>query len=107
LSNIVFNAVKYTDRGEVSVTAKPLEKGRRVAIEVKDTGVGIPEESLPFIFEPFRQVEGSATRSLGGVGLGLAIAKRLIELLHGSIEVESRLGEGTTFCMVLPARYEN
>jgi signal transduction histidine kinase len=107
LSNIVFNAVKYTDRGEVRVTAKPLDKGRRIAIEVKDTGVGIPEESLPFIFEPFRQVEGSATRSLGGVGLGLAIAKRLIELLHGSIEVESRLGEGTTFCMVLPARYEN
>jgi signal transduction histidine kinase len=102
LSNIVFNAVKYTDRGQVRVTATPLDKGRRVAIEVKDTGVGIPADSLAFIFEPFRQAEGAATRSLGGVGLGLAIAKRLVELLHGSIEVESRVGEGTTFRLMLP-----
>ena len=106
LSNIVFNAVKYTDRGEVRVTATPLDKGRRVAIEVKDTGVGIPQESLPYIFEPFRQAEGSATRSLGGVGLGLAIAKRLIELLHGSIEVESRVGEGTRIEIVLSQENE-
>ncbi len=106
LSNIVFNAVKYTDRGEIRVTASPIEAGKAIAIEVKDTGVGIPRDSLPFIFEPFRQVEGSATRSLGGVGLGLAIAKRLIHLLGGAIEVESELGVGTTFRVTLPARYE-
>jgi len=106
LSNIVFNAVKYTDRGEIRVTASPIEAGKAIAIEVKDTGVGIPRDPLPFIFEPFRQVEGSATRSLGGVGLGLAIAKRLIHLLGGAIEVESELGVGTTFRVTLPARYE-
>jgi signal transduction histidine kinase len=107
LSNVVFNAVKYTDRGEVRVTAAPLDGGKGIALEVRDTGVGIPEDSLPYIFDPFRQVEGSATRSLGGVGLGLAIAKRLIELLHGTIEVESHFGQGTTFRIALPARYES
>ena len=107
LSNVVFNAVKYTDRGEVRVTAAPRDGGKGIALEVRDTGVGIPEESLPYIFDPFRQVEGSSTRSLGGVGLGLAIAKRLIELLHGTVEVESQLGKGTTFHIALPARYES
>lgn len=106
LSNIVFNAVKYTDRGEVRVTAAPRDKGRIVAIEVKDTGVGIPKDSLPYIFEPFRQAEGSATRCLGGVGLGLAIAKRLIELLGGTIDVESDLGKGTTFRLTIPTFFE-
>jgi signal transduction histidine kinase len=104
LSNIVFNAVKYTDRGEVRVSAAPRDGGRLIAIEVRDTGVGIPQDALPYIFEPFRQAEGSATRSLGGVGLGLAIAKRLVELLHGSVEVESEIGKGTIFRIVLPAR---
>ncbi|HTM10043.1 MAG TPA: GAF domain-containing sensor histidine kinase [Verrucomicrobiae bacterium] len=107
LSNIVFNAVKYTDRGEVRVTAAPSDGGRQIAVEVKDTGVGIPKDSLEYIFEPFRQAEGSATRSLGGVGLGLAIAKRLIELLNGNVEVESEIGTGTTFRVVLPTRYES
>lgn len=105
LSNVIFNAVKYTDRGEVRVTAAPYNGGAGVSVEVRDTGVGIPKDSLPYIFDPFRQVEGSATRSLGGVGLGLAIAKRLIELLHGTIEVASELGQGTTFRMKFPARY--
>ena len=106
LSNIVFNAVKYTDRGEIRVTASPVEGGKRIRIEIRDTGVGISKESLPFIFEPFRQVEGSASRSLGGVGLGLAIAKRLILLLQGTVEVESELGVGTTFRVTLPERYQ-
>jgi signal transduction histidine kinase len=106
LSNIVFNAVKYTDRGEVRVTAASREKGRVIAVEVEDTGVGIPKDALPFIFEPFRQAEGSATRSLGGVGLGLAIAKRLTELLGGTIEVESDVSKGTTFRLTIPTCYQ-
>jgi signal transduction histidine kinase len=106
LGNIVFNAVKYTDKGEIRVTAAPVNSGEQIAIEVADTGVGIPKESLPFIFEPFRQVEGSATRSMGGVGLGLAIAKRLVNLLHGRVEVASDMGKGTTFHIVVPTRYE-
>ncbi len=106
LGNIVFNAVKYTDKGHIRVTAAPVQSGEQIAIEVADTGVGIPKESLPFIFEPFRQMEGSATRSLGGVGLGLAIAKRLLDLLHGKVDVASDMGKGTTFRITVPARYE-
>jgi signal transduction histidine kinase len=106
LGNIVFNAVKYTDKGHIRVTAAPLQSGEQIAIEVTDTGVGIPKDSLPFIFEPFRQMEGSATRSLGGVGLGLAIAKRFLNLLHGKVDVTSDMGKGTTFRITVPARYE-
>ena len=105
LSNIVFNAVKYTDRGQVQVTASLVESGEQIAIEVKDTGVGIPQEFLPWIFEPFRQSEGSVARSLGGVGLGLAIAKRLLNLLNGKVEVASEVGKGTTFRITMPTRY--
>lgn len=105
LSNIVFNAVKYTDKGQVRVTAAPTASGDQIEIEIKDTGVGISHESLPLIFEPFRQVEGSSSRSLGGVGLGLAIAKRLLNLLHGKVEVESEVGKGTTFRITMPVRY--
>lgn len=105
LSNIVFNAVKYTDKGQIRVTAAPIESGSEIAIEIKDTGVGISEASLPFIFEPFRQVEGSESRSLGGVGLGLAIAKKLLNLLNGKVEVASEVGSGTTFQITLPVRY--
>jgi signal transduction histidine kinase len=105
LSNIVFNAVKYTDKGQVRVTAAPTESGDQIEIEIKDTGVGISQESLPLIFEPFRQVEGSSSRSLGGVGLGLAIAKRLLNLLHGKVEVASEVGKGTTFRITMPVRY--
>ncbi|HEY2989745.1 MAG TPA: GAF domain-containing sensor histidine kinase [Candidatus Binatia bacterium] len=105
LSNIVFNAVKYTDRGHIRVTASQVAPGGEIAIEIKDTGVGIPQESLPFIFEPFRQVEGTVARSLGGVGLGLAIAKRLLNLLNGKVEVASEVNKGTTFRITMPARY--
>ena len=105
LSNIVFNAVKFTDRGMIEVSVSSVEGGEQIEIEVKDTGVGIPEDFLPFIFEPFRQAEGSFTRSHGGVGLGLSIAKRLLNLLHGRVEVESEVGKGSTFRITIPAKY--
>lgn len=105
LSNIVFNAVKFTDQGTIRVSASAVDKGEKMAIEVKDTGVGIPREFLPFIFEPFRQVESSFTRSHGGVGLGLAIAKRLLNLLQGAVEVESVVGKGSTFRITIPITY--
>jgi len=105
LSNIVFNAVKFTDRGTIEVSVSSVEGGEQIEIEVKDTGVGIPEDFLPFIFEPFRQAEGSFTRSHGGVGLGLSIAKRLLNLLHGRVAVESEVGKGSTFRITIPIKY--
>lgn len=105
LSNIVLNAVKFTDHGRIQVSASPVGGGEEVEIVVRDTGVGIPKDFLPFIFEPFRQAEGSLTRSHGGVGLGLNIAKRLLNLLHGRVEVESEVGRGSTFRVTIPAKY--
>lgn len=105
LSNIVFNAVKFTDRGKIEVCASPVGGGGEVEIEVKDTGIGIPQEFLPVIFEPFRQVEEPFTRTHGGVGLGLSIAKRLLNLLHGRVEVESEVGKGSTFRVTVPTKY--
>ncbi|MFQ5875734.1 MAG: sensor histidine kinase, partial [Dehalococcoidia bacterium] len=95
----------FTDRGKIQVSVSPVEGGEGVEIEVKDTGVGIPKESMPFIFEPFRQVEGAFTRSHGGVGLGLNIVKKLLNLLHGRVEVESEVGKGSTFHITIPAKY--
>lgn len=105
LSNIIFNAVKYTQQGKIEVTAFPLGAGETVQIEVRDTGIGIPKEYLPVIFEPFRQVEGSSPSVHGGVGLGLSIARRLVDLLHGQIVVESEVGRGSTFRITLPTKY--
>lgn len=105
LSNIVFNAVKFTDRGRIQVSASPVEGGEAIEVVVQDTGIGISKEFMPFIFEPFRQEEGAHTRSHGGVGLGLSIAKRLLNLLHGQVEVESEVGKGSTFRITIPAKY--
>ena len=105
ISNIVFNAVKFTDRGRIQVVVSPLGGGDEVEMVVEDTGIGIPKDFLPFIFEPFRQAEESITRSHGGVGLGLSIAKRLLNLLHGRVEVESEVGKGSTFRVTIPTKY--
>lgn len=105
ISNIVFNAVKFTDRGTIQVTVTPVGEGKEIEIEVKDTGAGISKEFLPFVFEPFRQAEGSLNRSHGGVGLGLSIAKKLLKLLSGKVEVESVVGKGSTFRITIPVRY--
>ncbi len=105
LSNIVFNAIKFTDRGKIQVRASPVDGGNAVEVEIKDTGVGIPSELIPVIFEPFRQAEASMARSQGGAGLGLSIAKKFVDLLHGRIEVESHPGQGSTFRITIPTQY--
>ena len=114
LINLVGNAVKFTDHGEVSVRimrrspsgmslSSPGPDSRlRVAIEVKDTGPGIPRERLEAIFQQFTQVDSSITRRYGGTGLGLSICRRLVELMHGTISVQSEVGTGTTFCVEMP-----
>ena len=101
LLNLVDNAVKFTDEGSVCVTAYTTEDG--VAVAVSDTGIGITEETLPLIFEEFRQVDSRMTRRHGGTGLGLAIAQKLAEQMGGSITVASRHQAGSTFTLHLPA----
>jgi two-component sensor histidine kinase len=103
LTNLIGNSIKFTpEGGEISVSAKPFDEENMVAISVRDSGIGIPEDQLERIFEKFHQVEDSLRRSITGTGLGLAITKGLVEALHGKIWVESETGKGSTFTFTLP-----
>lgn len=105
LSNLLENALRYTDQGgRVSLTLESSDKEAR--INVCDTGIGIPVESLPRIFDRFFRVDKSRSRDSGGTGLGLAIAKAIADAHKGAISVESVLGEGTTFTVTLPKTKE-
>jgi len=108
LFNLIGNAVKFTKSGDITVTiasvgANSPESGSciNLIIEVKDTGIGISEEYQQIIFEPFRQIDGQSTRKYGGTGLGLSITKRLVEMMNGVISVESKVGEGSKFKVLL------
>ena len=101
LVNLVTNAVKFTDQGEVRVNLRR-SADARWGIEVEDTGHGIPERELPFIFDTFRQVEGATTRVHGGFGLGLSIVKQLVNLMSGEVKVASQVNSGTKFTITLP-----
>ena len=102
LQNLIDNAIKFTERGQVTVSARQVLGAGSVEFRVKDSGVGIPKEMLPLVFEKFRQVDNSSTRAYGGVGLGLYIVKKFAEMLGGDVEVESELGKGTIFTVTLP-----
>ncbi|MCF8380895.1 MAG: response regulator [Bacteroidales bacterium] len=104
LLNIISNSVKFTEKGSVTISAK--QEKDNVIIEVRDTGIGISEEMLPYIFDEFRQGDGSSSRKFEGTGLGLAIAKKLITVLGGSIRVTSKLGEGSVFMISVPLKWE-
>jgi PAS domain S-box-containing protein len=100
IKNLIGNAVKLTKHGSITVAAQEQHEG--VEISVADTGIGIPHEALSLIFEPFRQIDSSDTRPYSGSGLGLHIVKRLLELLGGTITVESEVGHGSTFRVWVP-----
>ncbi|NMC73236.1 MAG: response regulator [Geobacteraceae bacterium] len=100
LLNLVGNAVKFTERGEVSVSASSVEEGDGrflICFEVRDTGIGIPPESLDSIFTCFTQADGATNRKYGGTGLGLSIVKQLVEMMEGGVSVESTPGLGSVF----------
>ena len=109
LVNLVVNAVKFTDHGEIIVKFQidKSEKADFWQMVVSDTGIGIPEERLPDIFEPFRRGSDYATRSHQGAGLGLSIVKNLVDLMDGKIKVESTVGKGSVFTVTLPLEKVN
>lgn len=104
LINIIGNGIKFTEAGEVRLTAE-LE-AEKIWIHIRDTGIGIPEDSMDIIFQSFEQGDGSVERTYGGTGLGLSITKKLVELHDGTIKVASKVGEGTVFSFSLPISNE-
>ena len=111
VSNLISNAVKFTDHGtvELALRARPANsnssgEGWRITIEVSDTGIGIEQEQVDRLFNPFVQADSSISRKFGGTGLGLAISQRLCELMGGTINVTSKPGLGSTFTAVFSAR---
>jgi signal transduction histidine kinase len=103
LQNLINNALKFTQKGSVSVSARYVPETQTVQFQVADTGIGIPQEMLPLIFEIFQQVDSSETRNYGGVGIGLYIVKKYTALLGGQIEATSDFGKGSIFTLTLPS----
>src|SRR5205823_11144888 len=104
LLNLLANAVKFTERGDVTLLTTVVESSSaeaRVRFEIKDTGIGIASEKQALIFEPFMQADNSITRVYGGTGLGTTIARQLVSLMGGEIGVASTLGAGSTFWVEL------
>jgi signal transduction histidine kinase len=103
--NLVNNALKFTEKGRVSVAVNRLRDpdGEWTEVHVSDTGIGIGREHLGKLFQPFSQVDGSATRKYNGTGLGLAISKKFCQMMGGDITVSSELGRGSRFSIRLPA----
>jgi signal transduction histidine kinase len=103
LINLIGNAIKYTQKGEVRVRVEHHDP-KHWAIQVTDTGIGIPDEARSSIFEPFQQAQNSITSENRGIGLGLSITKQLIELMGGRIILESQIEQGSSFRVLLPIK---
>lgn len=104
LFNLVHNAVKFTERGGIHIAAQA--RAGMLEVAVKDTGIGIPPQQIPLVFERFRQLDEGIARKYGGIGLGLTICKNLVELLGGSLWCESTVGVGSTFYFTVPIQAE-
>ena len=104
LQNLLANAIKFTASGSVTVSAKC--SNENISVMIKDTGIGIKKEDLPYIFDEFRQVDGSSSRKHEGTGLGLAIASKTARMLGGEITVSSIYGQGSTFTLTLPITWQ-
>jgi signal transduction histidine kinase len=102
--NLLSNAFKFTEKGDVVLSVSPLLERGQWSFSVRDTGIGIPPHAQEYIFEEFRQVDGSARRMYGGSGLGLTICRNLCRLMDGDIRVQSTLGVGSTFTVTLPLK---
>ena len=102
LLNLLDNAIKYSEEGG-AVTISARQEGSRVRISVADTGIGIPEDDLPHVFDRFYRVDKARSRRMGGSGLGLAIVREIVEAHGGAVSAESKLGEGSVFSVELPA----
>ncbi|PZQ44733.1 MAG: hypothetical protein DI551_09515 [Micavibrio aeruginosavorus] len=109
LINLIGNAIKFTEKGFVAVRARvePIGDSHILRIDVADSGIGIPEMALPVIFEKFRQADSSVSRRYGGTGLGLPISKSLAGIMGGTIKVESEVGKGSIFSVILPFTASN
>jgi two-component system phosphate regulon sensor histidine kinase PhoR len=104
LYNLLDNAIRFTEKGWVKLKAQKTKEG--VIIEISDSGIGIPPFEMDKIFERFYVIDKSRSRKKGGTGLGLSIVKHIVELHGGKIEVKSRLGEGSTFTVFLPSKFD-
>jgi len=102
LENLINNAIKFTDKGGITVSVRCLPDAKAVQFKVMDTGMGISKDSLRVVFEMFKQGDGVERRLHGGVGLGLYIVKKFTELMGGKVEVESEHGKGSTFTITIP-----
>ena len=100
VSNLIENAIKYTPSGEVVVNVTGDDK--QISVSVKDSGIGIPAEDIPHLFQKFYRVDNSDTREIGGTGLGLYLSRRLAEAMSGNLRVESKYKEGSTFYLEIP-----
>ncbi|MBI5215156.1 MAG: response regulator [Ignavibacteriae bacterium] len=107
LINLVNNAIKFTNEGEITVLIKVKsysDSHTQIQFDINDTGIGIPEEKIPLLFQPFTQVDSSATRRYSGTGLGLAICSRLTQVMGGTTSVQSTVGKGSTFTFTISVK---
>lgn len=102
LRNLVNNAIKFTEKGYVKISVRPITGSSRVRFRIADTGTGIRSEALPNIFEIFHQVDNPETRAYGGIGIGLYIVKKFTEILGAMVEVKSKPGKGSVFTVTIP-----